>query len=85
VLREDPGEARGGEAAGGGVSDPLSVRENGKTWFLYAFDYTTADGVFSSRFYAISDEHAQLVLQEIKETAVLRGRIVDEIPGGSAA
>lgn len=54
---------------------PLSCVVEGVTWFLYAFDYTTADGKYGAHFYAISDEHAQLILQELKETATLRGRL----------
>jgi hypothetical protein len=60
----------------------LQCKVNGVDWFLYMFEYKTADGTFSAHFYAISDEHAQLVMQELKETAELKGRLHDVIPLG---
>jgi hypothetical protein len=58
---------------------PLECDVSGKRWYLYSFEYTTGDGRFSSHFYAISDEHAHIVMQELKETAVLSGRVQDII------
>jgi hypothetical protein len=50
---------------------PLELRPvvNGRTWRLFSFDYSTADGEFSAYFYALSPEHAAMVLAELKETA----------------
>lgn len=56
---------------------PLALEAvvNGRTWLLYTFDFTTADGVFSSYFYALSDEHASHILEEMKATARNPGRL----------
>lgn len=57
------------------VSQKLVARVNGRDWFLYGVDFKTHDGTFSTYIYAISDEHAQMVVQELRETATLAGRI----------
>lgn len=57
-----------------------SVQVNGRTWLLYSLDYKTADGSFGTYFYAISDEHAAAIVQEIRETATLGGQIVGTYP-----
>jgi hypothetical protein len=49
---------------------------NGRTWYLYSLDYDTADGAFGTYFYAISDEHAEMIVEEIKATAKLRGQVI---------
>jgi hypothetical protein len=53
----------------------LSPVVNGRTWRLYSFDFRTADGLFSSYFYAVSDEHAAHILEELKATAFNPSRI----------
>ncbi|NNG62459.1 hypothetical protein HKD51_12890 [Pseudomonas fragi] len=45
---------------------------NGLQWQLYPVDFKTEEGTFSVYLYAISREHAAAILQELKETAVLR-------------
>jgi hypothetical protein len=52
------------------------VTINGRIWNLYSFEFQTADGLFSSYFYAISFEHAAAILEELKETAKLSGQII---------
>jgi hypothetical protein len=47
----------------------LDTVVNGRKWLLYSFDFTTSDGEFSTYFYAISDEHAAHILEELKATA----------------
>ncbi len=66
------------------MSDPLTVTVDGVAWHLYAFDFSTPDGVFSSSFYAVSDQHASLLLEELRETAVLRGRVMGVLDAGGA-
>lgn len=58
-----------------GVPHPLRTECNGRQWALYSASYTTPDGRFAFYFYAISDYHAAMLLQELKETAVLDGRM----------
>lgn len=55
---------------------PSPINFSGYDWHPYAAEWTGADGRFGFTFHAISDEHAQIVLQEIKETAFVVGRIV---------
>jgi len=57
------------------VTLPFDVVVAGRNWKLYTFEYKTADGTFSSYMYAISDEHAAAIIEEIKDTAVLLGKI----------
>ncbi|MGG3793572.1 hypothetical protein ABEU86_04675 [Pseudomonas paraversuta] len=45
---------------------------NGLQWQLYPVDFKTEEGTFSVYLYAINREHAAAILQELKETAVLR-------------
>lgn len=56
---------------------PLALEAvvSGRSWLLYTFDFTTADGEFSSYFYALSDEHAAHILEEMKATARNPGRL----------
>ena len=45
---------------------------NGLQWQLYPVDFKTEEGTFSVYLYAINREPAAAILQELKETAVLR-------------
>lgn len=58
---------------------PLSSQVNGHTWHLYSFDYESPDGRPSGYFYATSDDHAKLLLSELKETAVLVGQVMGQV------
>lgn len=49
-----------------------TVVEQGRIWALFPVDFTTAEGTFSVYLYAINREHAAAILEELKETAVLR-------------
>lgn len=62
------------------VTLPETVTVDGRDWHLFLFDFDTADGKFSSHFYAISFEHAVAILAEMKESAVLRGQVGGVIP-----
>lgn len=55
----------------------LSCEVNGRQWYLYSFSYQTKDGQFSGYLHAISAEHASYMLEEMKETAVLDGQILE--------
>ncbi len=71
--------------ASDGVPYPLTVPDpHGRpmTWKLYGVTFDSPDGRYGFHIYAISDEHAALQLQAIKETAVLDGRIDQVIPAG---
>jgi len=54
----------------------MNIKDNkGNTWKPYVMLYESEGTNFGSVFYAISREHAQLVLDDIKETAILGGEI----------
>lgn len=54
---------------------PLSTRVNGVTWNLYAIDFKTCDGTYSAYLYAVSPEHAQSILDDLKDTAEIGGKL----------
>lgn len=54
----------------------LSTVVNGRRWNLHSVDFTTADGKFSAYIYAISDEHACAIVQELRETATWGGQVM---------
>lgn len=62
------------------VTLPMSCIVDGRAWHLFTFDFKTPDGTFSSYFYAISAEHAAALLAEMKETAELRGQMIEVRP-----
>lgn len=66
------------------VPQPLAVIVGGVKWNLFSADYTTPDGTYSFYFYAISFDHASLILHDIKETAVLSGQVIEIIPPTTA-
>jgi len=47
-------------------------------WKPFEVQFRSADGVFSFRVYAISHEHAELIVQDIKDTANVFGEIIEE-------
>jgi hypothetical protein len=55
------------------VTDPHGRNIN---WNLYAVNFDSPDGKFSFHIYAISDEHAQLQVDAIRETATLEGQVL---------
>jgi len=61
------------------VPMPLSVEVDGRTWNLFSFRWTSPDGEFSTYFYALSQDHAMMMIEEIKETAVFDGQVVEVI------
>jgi len=49
---------------------------NGRVWKLYDVNYETSDGKFSFSIYAISSEHAEAMLDDIKSNAYISGEII---------
>jgi len=58
-----------------GIPHPITCMVDGKRWDLYTADYETPDGKFGFYFYAISAEHAELILTDLKATATLSGKV----------
>jgi hypothetical protein len=54
--------------------------ERGHTWNLYAIEFDSPDGDFTVTVWAISDSHAQLQLDALKETGKLLGQIEKIMP-----
>lgn len=61
------------------VTDPLG---RNFTWHRYEVEFTSPDGKFTFPLYAISDDHAELQLQAVKETARVSGRTIALIGDG---
>jgi hypothetical protein len=59
-------------------SNNLKLNRNGYEWYPYTVEFESPDGVFIFGIWAISDEHAELQCQAIRETATLRGRLLSE-------
>lgn len=60
------------------IPHPLRhVDAKGLKWHPYSVDFESPDGKFSCYVYAISDDHAELQLQALKET----GRIAGQVEG----
>ena len=60
---------------------PLSNQIKGHTWRLYYFNYETLDtdsGQLSGYIYATSDDHAKLLISELKESAVFAGQVMGQ-------
>ena len=58
------------------ITLPMRAVVDGRTWHLYAYEYQTPDGTFGGYLYAVSFEHAAALLADLKETAVLQGKMV---------
>jgi len=70
-----------------GIPYPLSVPDpHGRpmTWKLYSVSFDSPDGCYGFHIYAISDDHAALQLQAIKETARIEGVVMGVIPAGDS-
>lgn len=50
---------------------------NGRTWYLFSIDYDTADGKFATYIYALSLEHAQMIVQEMRQSSRVGGQVLD--------
>ncbi len=59
----------------GSIPLPITTVVDGRTWRLFDVLYSTADGEFSTYIYALSFEHAELLIEELRQTARLGGQI----------
>lgn len=55
----------------------------GRIWRKYTCSFKSPDGTYAFDLWAISDDHAQLQMDALKETAVVNGRVEGEIPWGA--
>lgn len=59
------------------VTLPIKCEVDGRVWSLYAFEYRTPDGVFCGYLHAVSDEHAAAMLMDMRETAEIKGQMIE--------
>lgn len=59
-----------------GVPKPVTVIVDGRKWSLFSAQYRTDEGLFEFEFYAISEEHARHIIDDIKETATFAGQVL---------
>jgi hypothetical protein len=52
-----------------------TVQVGGRDWRLFDIAFQTADGEYSVYMYALSFEHAQMMLDELKQTARVAGQV----------
>lgn len=52
----------------------------GRKWHPYEVIFDTPEGEFGIHLYAISDEHARLQLQDLKETGRISGQTLEVYP-----
>jgi hypothetical protein len=62
-----------------------TVQVDGRDWHLFDIEFQTADGKFGTYIYALSHEHAELMLSELKETARVSGQVCGFERAGGAA
>ena len=59
------------------VSLPLSTVVDGRRWDLYSVHFRPADALTLSTYvYALSYEHALMIVQDLRESAVVEGKVV---------
>ncbi len=58
------------------VTQSLRCAVGGREWKLYTADYKADGGTYSLYFYAISDDHAHAVIQDIRETLTYGGQLI---------
>ncbi|MGE8688582.1 MAG: hypothetical protein ACN6PJ_15670 [Achromobacter sp.] len=49
----------------------------GRTWHPYEVQFTSPDGTYACHIYAISDDHARLQLDALKENGKLIGQTIE--------
>lgn len=47
-----------------------------RIWYPYEVQFTNPDGTYACHLYAISDDHARLQLEALKECGQIVGRII---------
>ena len=63
------------------ITLPLRTVVDGRTWYLYSYEYQSPDGVFVGYLHALSMEHAAALMGDMKDGAELSGQIVS-VGGG---
>lgn len=61
---------------------PIRCEVDGRTWRLYDVTYETPDGRFSVYISALSFDHAQLMLDDLKASGKVSGEVQAVYKGG---
>lgn len=48
-------------------------------WYPYVLEYKTLDGTFQTEIYATGDDHAEMICSELKESARVVGKKIEEV------
>lgn len=56
------------------------VEVNGRLWWPYACRFESPDGAFEFQIHALSEDHAQILLDDLRKTATVLGRIERQGP-----
>lgn len=57
---------------------PTSCKDaQGRTWHAYSVKFDSPDGAYECHIYAISDDHALLQLDALKETGRITGQTLE--------
>ena len=60
-----------------GPPEPLETKDaQGRTWRRFCCSFKGSDGKYGFYIYALSQEHAELLLADLKETAVVDGEMI---------
>jgi hypothetical protein len=62
------------------IPQKFTAHVSGRKWLLFDLEFDTADGKFSTYIYALSHEHAEMILAELKATARVAGQVVGAEP-----
>lgn len=58
------------------ITKPLRCTVDGREWRLFTASYKADNGAYALEFYAISMEHAAMVVQDIRDSLTLDGELV---------
>lgn len=56
---------------------PITCVVKGVQWRLFTFEYKSPDGEFCGYLHAVSAEHAAALLADMKDTAELKGQMIE--------
>jgi hypothetical protein len=61
------------------AGEPFALDDAGRRWFPFAIRYEADGKTFAASVWALSHQHAELVLDDLKSTGQVAGRIAHEI------
>lgn len=59
--------------------NPLAVFVDGVEWRPFVVEFKTQEGKFNTEIFAVNIAHAIERLEELKQTAIIRGEIVAKV------